>query len=833
MALTRRRFVGIAGLTAAGSAAAVSAVSRLERVMARRDEWYDRTEERIPSICQLCPGGCGLSVRVVDGVPVKVEGNPLHPVNRGRLCPRGLAGLQSLYDPDRLVTPARRVGKRGSGEWEKISWDEALEILAARLGSLRDSEAPQSLAVLGGDFRGMTHRLWDRFAAAFGTPNYVRMRTLAPEEPGPVAAMMHGEQRPISYDLAEASFVLSFGCSWLDGWRSPVHQMRAYGEMRSGRNGGRAEIVHVEPRMSMSAASADQWVPIKPGTEGVFALGLAHPILRERLHDEKFINNNVFGFEDWTGSDGRRYPGYREMVLEEYTPVRVSEITGVRPETIVSVARRFALKRPAIALDDDRPALQGHDLFTRMAIHSLNVLVGSIGAVGGVLPGNQAPPLAAWPDIKLDETARRGLATRRLDGAGSGERFLDDEVPRGLAEAVMDESAAGLEVLFLHRANPLYGRPDKELFQQALEQVPMVVSLTSVPDETSRYADLVLPEHNFLERWQDDEVTFLAGFTAFSVGRPTVEPLYNTRHGGEVVLALARKVGGSVAAAFPWATYEECLRETCRGLFDSGRGNVVSGMSDEMLRHVLQRQGYRAPEFDSYSAFWEAISSSGAWWERFEPHERTLHSFNTPSGKLELIPQLLTRRLEEAANEQVLGTSSVAEEKGKLLAALEMAPGADLSLYPRLLVAAADAAEGDEAYPLLLKTYELLTIGGGVGANLPWLQESIAVHVDGAWDCWVEIHPDTAHALEVQDGDMVVVQSTAGELTLRARLDSGTRSDVVAIPVGQGHSASGRWARDRGVDPSDLVTSVKTAGEGLGFGEPTRVRVRRTSKEQS
>ncbi len=794
--------------------------------MARRGEWYDRTEERVPSICQLCPGGCGLSVRVVDGIPVKVEGNPIHPVNQGRLCPRGLAGLQSLYDPDRLVSPAKRVGDRGSGEWEKISWDEALEILAARLGSLRDAETPHSLAVMGGEYRGITHRLWDRFATAFGTPNYMRMRTLAPEKPSPVAAMMHGEQRPITYDLAEASFVLSFGCSWLEGWRSPVNQMMAYGEMRAGRNGGRAEIVHVEPRMSISAASADLWLPVRPGTEGVLALGLAHLILRERLFDEDFIDNNVLGFEGWTGSDGRRHPGYREMVLEEYTPVRVSEITGVRAETIVSVARRFALKRPAIALDEDRSALHGHDLFTRMAIHSLNVLVGSIGAVGGVLPGNQSLPLDDWPNLELDETSRRGLSIRRLDGAGSGERFLDDEVPRGIAEAVLDENAAPIEVLILHRANPLYGRADKELFRRALEQVPMVVSLSTVTDETSRYADLILPEHHFLERWQDDEVTFLAGFTAFSIGRPTVGPLYDTRLGGEVVFSLARKIGGRVAAAFPWKSYEECLKNTCHGLFRSGRGYVVSSPSDEMLRQVLQRQGYRAPEFDSYSEFWDAISSSGAWWERFEPYERTLHSFNTPSGRLELIPQLLNRRLEEAASQQVSGETSVGEEKGKLLMALGVAPDADLSLYPRLLVASADATEDDDSYPFLLKTYELLTIGQGIGANLPWLQENIAVHVDGAWDSWVEIHPDTAHALAIRDGAMVVVESAAGELTLRARLNSGTRPEVIAIPVGQGHSAGGRWARDRGVDPSDLVTSKKAAGEGLGFGEPTRVRIR-------
>ena len=825
MRMTRRRFGSLAGLTAAGSAAGLGTACRLQGGIAQRNEWSDRTEIRVPSICQLCPGGCGLSVRVVDRIPVKVEGNPIHPVNRGRLCPRGLAALQSFYDPDRLVAPARRVGDPGSGQWETISWDEALETVGARLNSLRESGNPQALAIMGGDYRGATHRLWDRFATAFGTPNYLRLRTLSPEDPSLVAATMLGQRTPLAYHLAEASFVISFGCSWLEGWHSPVHQMRAFGEMRARNAGGRAEIVHVEPRMSHSAAKADQWLPIKPGTEGVLALGLAHLILREQLHDQVFLDNNTLGFEQWTGLNGKSYPGYKEMVLAEFAPVRVSEITGLRPETIVSVARKFALMRPSIALDDNRSALEGHDLPTRLAIHSLNALVGNVGAVGGVLTEQKAAPLAAWPAVDLDQTADHGRATERLDGAGRNERFLDRDVPRGLAEAILEGESSPVEVLVLHRANPLFGRADKKLFREALERVPMVVSVASVADETCQYADLILPEHHFLERWQDDEVSFLAGFTAVSVGRPAIDPLYDTRHAGDIVFNLAARVGGSVAAAFPWASYEDCIKESCKGLFESGSGWVVSKESEEMLRKVLQRQGYMVPEFSTYGDFWKALTSRGVWWERIEPYQRTLHAFATPSGKLELFPQLINQRLETAALESAQNDTA-ADERRRLLAALGVAPDAELALYPHLLLDRAHGEEQDDTYPFVLQTYELLTLGGGVGANMPWLQESPAVHVDGAWDSWLEIHPEAARGLGVDDGDLVTVESTAGAITVRARLFAGTRPDVVAIPVGQGHTSTGRWARGRGVDPSDLLTTVKEPGEGLGIGAETRVRIR-------
>ena len=808
--------MGVLGATAAGVGLSGRIQSQVESVLEKRGDWYDRTEKRILSICQLCPGGCGLSVRVVGGLPVKVDGNPLHPVNYGALCPRGQAALQSLYGPDRLVSPLRRVGAKGSDRWEQISWEEALGTLSDSLGRLRERGSPERLAVLGGDYRGTMDRLWARFTRAYGTPNYLRLRSLAPEVPEPVAVLMHGETRPISFDLRETSFVLSFGCNWLESWQSPVYQMQAYGYMRQGRRGQRAEVVHVEPRLSHSAAKADLWVPIEPGTEGVFALGLAHLILREQIYDEEFVSNNTFGFEDWEEEDGRKHSGFKRLVLENYAPIRVSEITKAPPETIVNVARRFASMRPALALGDNRSSLEGHDLFTRMAIHSLNALVGSIGVAGGVLPGRDAPPLLRWPDVVLDEKAVAGLSTGRLDGAGQGAHFLDSDVPRMLPERVLGSDSSPVEVLILHRANPLYGRPDKEEFQKALERIPLVVSLTNVPDETSQYAELILPEHHFLEGWQDDEVTHLPGFTLFGIGLPAVEPLYDTRHPVDIILSLAKRLGGVTAEALPWNSCEEILRNAAQGLFQAGRGYVVSSQSDELLRRVLQRQGYRAPEFSSFEEFWQALIGNGAWWEPIEPVERTHRRFLTRSGKFEFHSRELDARFKQAISTSAGGES--------ILSMLGVPTDADELSVPRLLLSRKNDIRKD--HPFILQTYELLTIGNGIGANLPWLQESLAVHVKEAWDSWLEIHPETAHQMGIRDGDSVWVESPKNQVMVRARLYSGMRTGVVCMPVGQGHTASGRWAKDRGVDPSDLIVSVNDPGEGFGIREKTRVRIR-------
>jgi anaerobic selenocysteine-containing dehydrogenase len=759
-------------------------------------------------------------VRTVAGVPVKIEGNPLHPVNRGALCPRGAAALESLYDPDRLISPLRRVGPKGTDEWEALSWDEALVALSGPLAELRSRGRPQALALIGGEYRGLTDRLWDRFARAYGSPNYVRLRNLSPEVPEDVAVLMHGEKNPISYDLRETSFVLSFGCNWLEGWRSPVFQMQAYGHMRQGRREGRAEVAHVEPRLSYSAAKADLWIPVKPGTEGILALGLAHLILREQLYDDDFVSNHTFGFEDWVDSDGKEHKGYKRLVLEEYTPVRVSEMTGTRPETIVTLARRFAGSRPAIALGDNRSALEGHDLFTRMAIHSLNVLVGSIGVSGGVLPGRKPPPLTVWPELELDEIAAAGLKSPRLDGAGKGERFLDTDAPGGLVEAVLEGESSPVEILILHRANPLYGRAGKENFREALEKIPLVVSLSGVPDEVSRYADLILPEHHFLESWQDDLVAHLPGFTLFGIGQPVTKPLYDTRNPCDLILNLAEGVGGSVAASFPWESYEGLLEDSARGLFEDNRGYVISTPADELLREVLQREGYRVPEFEAFDGFWESLVAKGAWWDPAVPIESARHRFYTPSRKFEFYSQALETRLNEVV---ASGERLAQEERERMLSSLGVKTNEDGIFFPRALLSRGNQA--NEGFPFALKTYELLTIGDGASSNLPSLQENLATHVQGCWESWVEIHPEVAEEFNLRDGDWIWVESKRNRVRVRARLFAGTRRDVVAMPVGQGHQAGGRWSQQRGVDASDLAESATAPHRGFGIRETIRVRI--------
>ncbi|HQU14018.1 MAG TPA: molybdopterin-dependent oxidoreductase, partial [Thermodesulfobacteriota bacterium] len=234
------------------------------------------------SVCGQCPAGCGIVVRVSEGRAKKIEGNPLHPVNRGRLCARGQAALQALYHPERLSLPMKLSGARGSGAYAPISWEEALSLLMAPLKKAK-VEAPASLLMLTEPMRGHAGLVAGRFMKAFGSPHRVTWDPLGPDAMLSANAAVHGVRDLPEYDLANARYLLSFSGDFLETGISPVHYARGFGRMRGDRETVRGKVVHFGPRLSMTAAAADLFLPCAPGTEGIVALGIVHVMLRDRL----------------------------------------------------------------------------------------------------------------------------------------------------------------------------------------------------------------------------------------------------------------------------------------------------------------------------------------------------------------------------------------------------------------------------------------------------------------------------------------------------------------------------------------------------------------------
>ncbi len=525
------------------------------------------------SVCDLCPGGCGIQVRRVADRAVKIDGLPDHPMNQGKLCPLGLSGLQFLYGPARVKSPMKRTGKRGEGKWQRISWDDAIKDITAALKKLRDQKMPQRLAWVAGSDRGTLPQLIQRFMDAYGSPNFLRPPS-AHDAYEMAVSLMQGQQGTAGFDIEGADHILSFGAGLFEGWGAPARMLNVYGNMH-----GSKHIVQIDPRLSDTAAKADQWIPITPGTEGALALGMAHVIVKESLYKQSFVNQATFGFKDWTDENGKIHTGFKTLVIKDYSPEIVGQVTGVDPKTIATLARRFSLaKKPIAVIGRGAGRLPG-TLDECMAVHALNALVGNLNQAGGVQIMTE-PNYAKWPEVKYDPIASAGLQKPRVDGAGTSAyphaRYCLHRLPAAIHKA---KGESPVQALFVTHANPMYTLPDTAATKAAFDRIPLVVSFSSYMDETAAYSDYILPNHTFLERYED--VPPPAGTTQSIVGlcQPVVRPVYDTRHVGDAVISIAKSMGGFVENAFPWKDYNSylkaALKENWKQLTDKGYAKIT------------------------------------------------------------------------------------------------------------------------------------------------------------------------------------------------------------------------------------------------------------------
>lgn len=750
--LGRREFLKMVGLgtaaLGAGSAVGLHAAAGALSVVPEEEFPAQGPESRVVSFCGLCPARCGMIVRKIGERAVKVEGNPLDPTNQGGLCPIGQAILQLVYNPDRVRSPLKRVGDRGSNTWQTITWQDALGLIKAKLDQIRAGAGAHTVAVVSGGTSELAGRLMARFLEAYGSPNFILEKAAAPSHGQDLTQGVSGR---VAYDFENARYILSFGAPLLEAM-SPVRQMRVIGEFRQGWLGRRGKLVQIESRMSATAAKADEWVPVNPGTEGVLALGIANALVKYHLYDAAFAASHVAGFDTWGEEKGGKAGGFNALVLEQYDAPKCSEITGVPVETITRLAHEFAISGPALAVPGDPKTSSRNPAFSFVAVQALNALAGNIGKPGGVLVC-QDPPLASWPPLSRSASASRAAKMPLLDDVGA------------LASAVWEEKPYPINALFLLGANPIFSAPN--LPRETLARIPFIASFASLLDETAMLADIVLPDCTSLECCELRTRTPGFALTSVGVASPAVAPRHNSRPAAQAILDLARSFGGEIAAAFPWSEPSDALRKLLAGLWTCPHGEVFTErFQSDYLRPELRAWEWPARKFASRDDFIKLVVLRGGWVDPRYAYGDLRSELKTASGKFEL---------------------------------------------PRLLATDASAPVfhgGDSsAYPLDLCIFQPLALMSEVSENLPYLQEIAGAPQEWPWDSFVEINPRTAASLGIGNGDWVIVQSPAGKVKTRARLFAGAMPNVVNLPLGQGHTALGRWARNRGINPLDLLAS--------------------------
>jgi len=579
MILRRREFLQLLGLGVGAAGLGCDAFEWFvpDRLVeqARRGPGLE-THRNTP--CGLCEGACGMTVRVVDGLPVGVKGNARHPLNRGGLCPVGLAALDLLYAPTRLRGPLRRDGE---GALEPVSWQQALGEIAGRLRELRGSGRGDRVVFVSEEPSEIFHQLLIRFAGLIGSRNVTR-----PREPEALPfTLMQGLDEAPGFDLGRADLVLSFGLDIFEDGPTPVQAIVAMVGAR--RTEERAELIHVGTRLSPSAAKADLHIPVQPGTHGALALGVAHVLVREGAYDRRFVAEHTSGFEDWTDAQGRRRLGFRRLLLERYYPDRVAGLCGCEAAQVVRVARRFAAATSPIAVAGGEATNGSNGTWTAMAVHALNALVGAFDRDGGiVLPAPMALSPLTHPR-QVAAGAQRPLFATAADATSFGLDAVET-----LAERVVSGSYP-VEALIVIGSNPVYSSPAGHMLREAMGRIPMTVVLAPFRDETASTAQFVLPTSLFLEAWNDATTPSCVPFSVLGIGAPVLAPLHDTRHAGDVLLEMARLVGDEGPSALPWTTYADYLQERVRGLFLSGQGAVVSGSFAESWVQFLEERGWR------------------------------------------------------------------------------------------------------------------------------------------------------------------------------------------------------------------------------------------------
>ena len=563
MKTTRRNFLKWSGIGALGTIVfngcgipdeelhVQSPAQMPEDLVSGLEAWYATS-------CAQCGAGEGIIVRVIEGRAIKIEGNPDHPVSQGKSSVRCQAGLQALYNPDRITGPLRRVGARGSGEFEPIGWGEAEQQLMGHLNQQVGN--PGSVVMVTEPLRGTLGMVAGKFMDAYGG-SHMAFESMEQTVLRAAVKRVFQQDRLPDFDIANADYILNFGADFLSTWLSPVRYSRAYGEFRQG-DRSRGTLVQVEPRMSMTAANADRWIYVNPGWEGVLAISIAYVLMSN--HSDRI---DEAAAQAMTGGRGA-------ADLAAFAPQEVADDVGVSAQSIEKLAEELVTHSRSLVIGGGPAGAHTNGLTNLSAIYSLNHLVGSVGKTGGVIFN---------PDSSLGDVPATAEVASYTDWQTLSDKMRADEI----------------NLMLVRGANPVYGLPDSLDFRAAIDDVPTLVSFSSFIDETTALADLVMPDHVYLEAWGDDIPEPGPGYQAVTFQQPVVYPFYReadrgTKAFGDVLLGVAQQMGGSVAGELPWPTMKEALRSSAQKLHALGRGSVQAG---------------------DFEAFWNTILQRGGWWD--------------------------------------------------------------------------------------------------------------------------------------------------------------------------------------------------------------------------
>lgn len=452
----------------------------------------------VPTICFNCESGCGLLTYVEKDTNKvrKFEGNPYHPGSRGRNCAKGPATINQITDVDRILYPMKRKGKRGAGEWERASWDDVLDDIAANIRKALKEERKNEVVYHVG--RPGHEGFMDRILQSWGVDGHNSHTNICSAGARFGYAIWHGADRP-SPDHANAQFILLISAHLESGHYFNPHAQRIIEGLMNG-----AKMCVLDPRLSNTASMADYWMPTQPGSEAAVLLAIAKILLDENLYNEKFLRDWV----NWQDSLKELNPNIEQTfenfieelkkLYAEYTPEFAEKESGATAEMIREVAQKVGAARTRLATHNWRSAGAGNlgGWAVSRCLHFLNVLTGSVGTVGGTMP-------SAWNKFKPASFSTPPAQKFWNELHFPNEYPLSHYEMSFLLPHFLKENRGKLSVYFTRVFNPVWTYPDGFTWIDALtdeSKIGMHIALTPTWNETSYFADYVLPMGHASER---------------------------------------------------------------------------------------------------------------------------------------------------------------------------------------------------------------------------------------------------------------------------------------------------------------------------------------------
>jgi thiosulfate reductase / polysulfide reductase chain A len=546
--------------------------------------------ETIYTVCGMCTVRCPIMARVESGRIVDLQGNPHVPTMAGGLCPRGAAGRALVADSERPQTPLIREGARGEGRWRSASWDEALDHVADRLQALMKAHGPRTVALSdrGGPFRDL-HRALLR---GLGSPNYCNHDASCARNVQHACLSLTGlGRKDVVYDYANARHVVL----QLRNIFEAVDVQEVHNLMAAMGKGCRLSVIDI--RANVSAAKAQDFFMVRPGSDYAFNLAVIHTLIQEQRYDTAYVHRY---FKDF---------GRLKHFIEPYSPEWAEAETGVDADSLRRFTRRLAEAAPAVIWHPGWMTARYRDSFhVCHSIYIINGLLGAIGAQGGL-------PLANKPG----DVGRKGLKSfidqfpapkeKRADGVGW--RYNHFDKGPGLAhllyKAMESDDPYPVKAYIAYRHDPLMGFPDPERLKTIFDRLDLLVAVTFSWSDTAWYADVVLPLSTYLER--DSLIACKNGLRPFFFRRrQALAPCYETRADWQIVGGLARRLG------MPQLNFESI---------------------EDIWRFQLEGTGVALEDFDATGMVPLA--------DKPTYRDRENLTFKTPSGKIEVVSEKLAQ----------------------------------------------------------------------------------------------------------------------------------------------------------------------------------------------